>query len=108
MSDKLDLTPDEAIFDISQIRIENFILTVALSDYHALAVYDTILSFPKEVRCIWQGKFGTGPVLYLLIRYGTVINTLLLLLHQFPISTTVIHLTVYASGASANMHGFPL
>lgn len=56
----------------------------------ALAVYDTILSFPKEIKCIWQGKFGTGPILYLFIRYGTVFNMLLELLEVFPSSRTVI------------------
>ncbi|KAK7688748.1 hypothetical protein QCA50_008287 [Cerrena zonata] len=86
MSDELGLTPDEAIFEISQIQLQKFIFTVALT----LAVYDTILSFPKEVKCIWQGKFGTGPILYLFIRYGTVFNMLLELLSGFPTSKTVI------------------
>ncbi|KAK7693026.1 hypothetical protein QCA50_002591 [Cerrena zonata] len=87
MSDELGLTPDEAIFYISQIQLLNFLLAVALT----LAVYDTILSFPKEVKCIWQGKFGTGPILYLFIRYGTVLNMFLELLSGFPVSKRVIY-----------------
>ncbi|KAK7688761.1 hypothetical protein QCA50_008300 [Cerrena zonata] len=91
MSDELGFTPDEAIFEISQIKLHNFILTTALT----LAVYDTILFFPKEVKCIWQGKFGTGPILYLFIRYGTMFNMLLSLLEGFPTSKTVILSVVF-------------
>ncbi|KAK7683430.1 hypothetical protein QCA50_013261 [Cerrena zonata] len=86
MSDELGLTPDEVIFLVSQNQISVSIFTVALT----LVIYDTILSFPNEVRCIWQRRFGTGTVLYLFIRYGTVFYMLLWLLQGFPISTTVI------------------
>ncbi|KAK7688703.1 hypothetical protein QCA50_008241 [Cerrena zonata] len=92
MSNELGLTPDEAIFYISQIQLQNFIFTATLT----LAVYDTILSFPKEVKCIWQGQFGTGPILYLFIRYGTVFNMLLELLEGFPFSSTVIISVVFS------------
>ncbi|KAK7688733.1 hypothetical protein QCA50_008272 [Cerrena zonata] len=91
MSDELGFTPDEAISVISQIQLQNFIFTVTIT----LAVYDTILSFPKEVKCIWQGKFGTGPILYLFIRYGTIFNMLLSLLEGFPTSKTVIISVVF-------------
>lgn len=61
-----------------------------LKFFLALVVYDAILSFPKEVRCIWKRGFGTGPILYLFIRYGTIFNMLLQLLLDFPTSTTVL------------------
>lgn len=40
----------------------------------ALVLYDTAISFSQEVRCIWNRKFGVGTVLYLCIRYGTILN----------------------------------
>ena len=45
----------------------------------ALTVYDLILSFPTELRCIWEGRlmFRTGTILYLSIRYGTIIYLLI-------------------------------
>ncbi|KAK7688728.1 hypothetical protein QCA50_008267 [Cerrena zonata] len=85
MSDVLGLTPDEAISQISQLQIENLIFAVALS----LAVYDAILSFPKEVRYIWQRSFGTGTILYLFIRYCTILNILFALLSNLPTYKTV-------------------
>ncbi|KAK7688686.1 hypothetical protein QCA50_008224 [Cerrena zonata] len=72
MSD-LDVTLEEAITLVSQVQEERFIFLVAL----VLALYDTILSFPTELRCIWQRKLGTGAVLYLFIRYGTILNAFL-------------------------------
>ena len=42
----------------------------------ALAIYDLILSFAAEQRCIWKRKVGTGTILYLSIRYGIILNML--------------------------------
>ena len=42
----------------------------------ALAIYDLILSFSAEQRCIWKRKVGTGTILYLSIRYGTILYRL--------------------------------
>ena len=42
----------------------------------ALGTYNLILSFPKEVICIWRRGFGPGMVLYLSIRYGTILYIL--------------------------------
>ena len=42
----------------------------------ALAVYDLILSFPAELRGIWKRQFGTGTILYLSVRYGTILSML--------------------------------
>lgn len=42
----------------------------------AVVTYDTILTFSKEFQCIWQRRFGTGTVLYLIIRYGTILQML--------------------------------
>ena len=43
----------------------------------ALVTYDLILAFPTEVRCIWQRNLGAGMILYISIRYGTVLYMLL-------------------------------
>lgn len=52
----------------------------------ALGTYDLILSFPMEVKCVWKRKvFGTGTILYILIRYTTIIRMLLEALSGFAI-----------------------
>ena len=60
------------------------------SSIKGVAIYDTILTFPKEVRCIWKRKFGAGTVLYLFIRYGTLFDMLLQFLNGFVTSRTAI------------------
>ncbi|KAK7688705.1 hypothetical protein QCA50_008243 [Cerrena zonata] len=85
MSDQLGFTPEETIVQISQAHFANYVLTASLT----LAVYDTILSFPKEVRCIWQRGYGIGPILYLFIRYCTILDMILQLLEGIPPNTTV-------------------
>ena len=42
----------------------------------ALAVYDLVRSFPVELKAIWNRKFWIGALLYLSIRYGTIISML--------------------------------
>ena len=54
-----------------------------------LSVYDTCLSFPKELKCIWQRKLRTAGVLYLIIRYGTIHIALSRVLDSFYISSTI-------------------
>ena len=54
-----------------------------------LSVYDVCLSFPKELKCIWQRKLRTAGVLYLIIRYGTIHIALSRVLDSFYISSTV-------------------
>ncbi|KAI0081380.1 hypothetical protein K474DRAFT_1337673 [Panus rudis PR-1116 ss-1] len=40
----------------------------------AFLVYDTILTFPQEARCIWRRKLTGASLLYFLIRYITLLN----------------------------------
>ncbi|KAI0070353.1 hypothetical protein K474DRAFT_1670164 [Panus rudis PR-1116 ss-1] len=40
----------------------------------ALVAYDTVLTFPQEVRCIWQRKWTGATLLYATIRYVTLLN----------------------------------
>ncbi|KAK7688792.1 hypothetical protein QCA50_008332 [Cerrena zonata] len=70
---ELGLTPDETIDIISQNQSAGYIVLAAL----VLASYDIILTFSREVQNVWQRKFGTGTILYLFIRYGTLVNILL-------------------------------
>ena len=37
-------------------------------------MYDFLLSFPREVESIWRRKFGVITILYLVIRYGTLVE----------------------------------
>ncbi|KAK7688652.1 hypothetical protein QCA50_008190 [Cerrena zonata] len=76
MADQLGFTSDDAIAAISETQLLNFFFFATLSNHAAdsVAVYDTMLTFSKEVRCIWQRKFGIGTVLYLLIRYTPIIT----------------------------------
>ncbi|KAI0075825.1 hypothetical protein K474DRAFT_1676100 [Panus rudis PR-1116 ss-1] len=40
----------------------------------ALLVYDTILTFSQEVRCIWLRKWSGVTLLYTIIRYITLVD----------------------------------
>ena len=55
----------------------------------ALVVFDTIQSLPQEVLCVWRRKWGTVTVLYLCIRYGTVLNMSLRVYEKFNLLTTI-------------------
>ena len=39
-----------------------------------MIAYDAFLSFQQEIKCIWGRKLGIGTILYLLVRYGTIID----------------------------------
>ena len=56
----------------------------------ALSLYDIMLMFSKELRCIWKRKFGTGAILYLFIRYATFLNMFIQVLSDTPYSKTAI------------------
>ena len=52
----------------------------------ALSTYDLILTFPTEVKCVWKRKvFGMGTMLYIAIRYTTILRMLLEGLSGFAI-----------------------
>ncbi|KAI0081451.1 hypothetical protein K474DRAFT_1703886 [Panus rudis PR-1116 ss-1] len=59
---------------LSKIIFDNllFFLISALS--LAILVYDTLLTFPQEVRCIWQRKWTGATLLYSAIRYTTIVD----------------------------------
>ena len=40
----------------------------------AVIAYDTVLSFPQEIKCIWGRTLGTATILYLFVRYGMIID----------------------------------
>ena len=44
-----------------------------------LVVYDAVLMFPSEVRCIWMRKFSGATVVYILVRYFGIAVALLAL-----------------------------
>lgn len=54
----------------------------------ALGVYDALLFFPQEVRCIWNRRCGTVTILYLFIRYSTVLDMLWQVFSSFYKPTT--------------------
>ena len=46
----------------------------------ALLWFDCILTFQKEVQCIWQRRFTGATVVYLATRYLAVVQCILLVL----------------------------
>ena len=42
-----------------------------------IVFYDTLLTFPREVECIWKRKWSAASALFLLNRYGTVVLSIL-------------------------------
>ena len=73
--------------------------TLHLIQNVALAIYDLVLSFPTEIRGIWKKGFGTGAVLYLSIRYGTILYVFL----QTSESILVPRNTIVSSGVPLRM-----
>lgn len=70
----------------------------------ALAIYDLFLSFSTELGAIWKRKFGTGTVLYLLIRYGTIPNfTFQVLNNIFVPSTLLVSVEAYSRTLILNL-----
>ncbi|KAF8585197.1 hypothetical protein K439DRAFT_1266884, partial [Ramaria rubella] len=47
-----------------------------LTPTQAILAYDTLLTFPSEVRFIWHKKFRLGTILYLLARYPVLLQLL--------------------------------
>lgn len=70
MSSDSGPTPDEIIATLSEWRTVACIIIPAL----AVTMYDALLSFSRELQCIWQRKFSGVTALYVLIRYGTIID----------------------------------
>ena len=42
-----------------------------------MIAYDAFLSFQQEIKCIWGRKLGIGTILYLFVRYGTIIDIII-------------------------------
>ena len=42
-----------------------------------IVLYDTLLTFPREVECIWKRKWSAASALFLLNRYSTVVLSIL-------------------------------
>ncbi|KAK7684425.1 hypothetical protein QCA50_012372 [Cerrena zonata] len=82
---ELGFTPDEAISVISENKITNYIFASTL----ALVVYDTLLCLPQEFRCVWKRRLGIVTILYLLIRYGIILNMVLRIFSQLYIYTDI-------------------
>ena len=63
----------------------------------ALLLYDWILSFDREVKFIWnwQSRFTVPSLLYVLIRYVSIINNLLPIATMFPMSNQVGNISAY-------------
>ena len=38
----------------------------------ALLVFDTMLTLPSEIKCIWSKKLRLGSILYVMARYSTL------------------------------------
>ncbi|KLO07346.1 hypothetical protein SCHPADRAFT_909573 [Schizopora paradoxa] len=63
--------------------VKNFIVASAV-----ILTYDTILTFPSEVRFIWRSKWSIGKVLYFLTRYLAFIDTVFALYYWFRRTAT--------------------
>ena len=42
-----------------------------------LVAYDALISLSQEIRCIWKRRFGTSTIIYLVGRYGTILNIMM-------------------------------
>ena len=54
-----------------------------------MIVYDALLSFQQEIKCIWGRKPGTVTILYLFVRYGMIIDIVVLIFGGTYVPKTV-------------------
>ena len=54
-----------------------------------IILYDTILGFPQEIRCIWRRRFSLVTVSYIIIGYGTFVTTIMNILDAFYVLTSI-------------------
>ncbi|KIJ53912.1 hypothetical protein M422DRAFT_241169 [Sphaerobolus stellatus SS14] len=80
----------EVIQDLIAGNAATAVMTAALT----LIIYDTTLVFSDELSLIWRRKWGLGTFLYLLARYGTVLQSILYLLLSVSTSTSITYVTV--------------
>ncbi|KAI0080538.1 hypothetical protein K474DRAFT_203978 [Panus rudis PR-1116 ss-1] len=76
----LDVLADLGITDsesaasvLSETRVSVGISIAAAT----ILVYDTILTFPQEIKCIWSRKWSVVTLLYVALRYGTLLDNIL-------------------------------
>ncbi len=48
----------------------------------ALLYYDFVITFPDEVKCIWQRKFSGATILFCINRYGTLLAQTLVIVED--------------------------
>ena len=54
-----------------------------------MIVYDTLLSFSQEIRSIWQRRIGAVSILYVVIRYVTLVGMTVKLFNASYVFRTV-------------------
>ena len=61
--------------------------------FRVIIFYDTLLTFSREVECIWKRKWSATAALFLLNRYGAVLRSILQLLNEaaLPLVRSVIY-----------------
>jgi len=64
----------------NEMMLANFCAVAATT----LLLYDYAVTFPREVRCIWGRKFTWATVLFLLNRYLTLLNRVLMIVDMLP------------------------
>ncbi|KAI0081417.1 hypothetical protein K474DRAFT_1671891 [Panus rudis PR-1116 ss-1] len=72
---QLGIDAAEAVVLISDGRTNKSIALAVFSPLSlALLVYDTILVFPQEFRCVWRRKWTGVTILYVTIRYSAMLD----------------------------------
>ncbi|KAI0081443.1 hypothetical protein K474DRAFT_1656589 [Panus rudis PR-1116 ss-1] len=65
----------------------------------ALLIYDTILNFAQEVRCIWMRKWSGATLIYTVIRYITVLGIIFQVLGELSVPSNVQRCQVFHYGS---------
>jgi len=77
-----------------QVAILSDVLNIARNGSYATAamcallIYDISLVFPREHDVIWNARWASGKILYILARYGALAYQILLLLSTLPLSAS--------------------
>ncbi|KAF8583644.1 hypothetical protein K439DRAFT_1617348 [Ramaria rubella] len=71
------MSSQEELATLIHEESDSISITYALVAAFALLAYDTLLTFPSEVKFIWHKKMRLGTILYLIARYSALLFFLL-------------------------------
>lgn len=61
----------------------------------AILVYDTLLTFSRELDFIWKRKISVASVIFIMLRYGALASNVMVLLTWYPMELVSVRITLH-------------